>query len=222
MLAVRKLVTKSSSLVSKSTTPTPPRFCFLYSFGLVLFTYPPAVKIRVFSSSTIRSSIDRTFTPPLTTLVLLSSPYFSEISDSSFLIMESIFFGLAKMSLSSLINFWTSDNSSSIFCLSRPASFCRRISKMALACNSENLNSFIKLARAISTSLDFFMSFIISSIWSSATLRPINICSRASASRRSNSVLLLTTICLCFINSSKMLLRERVCGTPLTKATKFK
>src|SRR3989344_5636662 len=34
----KNLVTKSSSLVERSTTPTPPLFCFLYSDGLVRFT----------------------------------------------------------------------------------------------------------------------------------------------------------------------------------------
>jgi hypothetical protein len=35
---VRKVVTKSSSLVSRSITPTPPRFCLLNSSGLVRLT----------------------------------------------------------------------------------------------------------------------------------------------------------------------------------------
>ena len=133
MLAVRKLVTKSSSFVSRSTTPTPPRFWRLYSSGFVRLIYPPEVSTRAFSSSGTKSSIDKAFTPPLITLVRRSSPYFFLISSSSFLTTFKILAAEANNSFISLIKACTSLSSSSTFFLSRPASFCSLISRMALA-----------------------------------------------------------------------------------------
>ena len=185
VLAVRKLVTKSSSLVSRSTTPTPPRFWRLYSPGLVRLMYPPLVKTSALSSSGTRSSTERTLTPPLITLVRRSSPYFVLISASSFLTTFKILAGEAKSSFISFINVCTSFNSSSTFCLSRPASFWSFISRMALAWSSESLNSFIKPARASSTVFDARISLITLSILSSALTKPSKICSLSSARARS-------------------------------------
>src|SRR3989338_4823328 len=87
---------------------------------------------------------------------------------------------------------------------------------------SENLNVCIRDVRASSTSFDFLMSLIISSMWSSAFLRPSKICSRSVARARSKLVRRFITSLRCERNSERSALSESVCGTPWTSATVLK
>ena len=216
---VRSVFTTSSSFVLRSTTPTPPRFCVLYSPGFVRFTYPPCVSTNTLSSSGTKSSAESAFTPPFTIFVRRSSPNFSAIVASSSLTICIIFFLLLRIDSSSLMSACTSLSSSSIFLRSNPASFCSRISRIACACTSENLNSFINCACAVGTSFAARMSLMILSIWSSAFLRPSKMCSRSCALVRSYCVRRLTTSARCLMYSSRITFSDSVCGTPSTSAT---
>ncbi len=153
-----------------------------------------------------------------TTLVRRSSLYLFLISTNSSRTTAKILASLPSNSFRYLINACFSFNSSSIFCRSKPASFCKRISKIARACNSENLNSLIKFASAVFTSFDFLMSLIISSMWSNAFFKPSKMCSRASACFKSNLARRIIISRRCFKNSSKIALSESSLGTPSTSA----
>ena len=66
---------------------------------------------------------------------------------------------------------------------------------------------------ANAVSLDALISLIISSMWSSAFLRPSKICSRSFALFKSNSVRRFTTCLRCLMNSSSIVFSDRVCGS---------
>ena len=111
--------------------------------------------------------------------------------------------------------------SSTTFSTSSPVSFCNLISSIACDCVSDKLKPFIRPSLAWVGSLLPFIISIILSILSSAVFSPSNMCALDSASFKSNSVLLTTTLCL---NSTKWLnivFSGIIFGTPSTRASKI-
>ena len=92
----------------------------------------------VFSNG-IKSSMEISYSSnPM--LVLLSSPYLSEIIMISSLMTPSNFFSSAKIAFNSAIFSMSSLYSASNFSLSKPVSARRRISTIACACTSVSPN----------------------------------------------------------------------------------
>jgi len=108
--------------------------------------------------------------------------------------------------------------SSSIFCLSKPARRCNCISRIALACLSDILNSSINLVWMISVvRLDLIKS-IIASIWSRALFNPSKIWARSSALVNLNLVRRLITSSWWSRYKVIISFRFNVFGSLLTKA----
>ena len=154
--------------------------------------YPILVMVITTSSLGIRSSVEMSYSSnPMA--VLLSSPYFSEITRISFLITPSNNFLSARIALYSAIFFSSSAYSVSSFSLSRPVRALRRISTIAWDCASLKLKRLINSAFAICTVLDPRMILITSSMLSRAISRPSKMCARSSALFSSYLVRLVTT-----------------------------
>ncbi len=109
-------------------------------------------------------------------------------SSSSVRIKSSKTSSLARMRFSSAINCMISSYSASIFSRSRPVRRCKRISRIACDCFSDNAKRSINCSRAASAVRLPRMIWMTSSKWSSAIRRPASKCSRASAFSRSNCV----------------------------------
>ena len=93
------------------------------------------------------------------------------------------------------------------------------MSNIAFACAPENLNLFISFSFASSGLFDFLIKEIISSIDSRAFVRPSKMCARASASFKSNSVLLIIISLLKDKNSPRTSFSSITFGTPPTIAS---
>ena len=130
-------------------------------------------------------------------LVLLSSPYLSEMIRISFLITPSRSFLSARIAFNSPIFFISSAYSASSFSRSRPVRARRRMSTIACACTSVSSKRFISSSFAIWTVLEPRMIRITSSMWSSAINRPCKMWARSSALLSSYLVLLVTTSSWC-------------------------
>ena len=154
-------------------------------------------------------------------LVLLSSPYFSLISNNSFLITANIFSSLLKINLNSSIIFNNSANSFSIFSLSKPVKRLSFISNIALACASLRPNWAINPLLASSSPFDAFISLIIASIWSKAIFKPSNIWTLFSAASKSNWVLRIIISLWKSMYLEMISLRPRVLGTPWSNIKKI-
>ena len=96
------------------------------------------------SSTGIKSSSSISNVPWMISVRRLS-PYFSFISNNSFLMISKIRSSFARISFKSAIRINKLFNSSSIFSLSKPAKRCNCISLTALACLSDIPNSSINL-----------------------------------------------------------------------------
>ena len=131
--------------------------------------------VKIASSFGIRSSCLNSSMPVRKTLVLRSSPNFSFRAISSSFTTAKILTLLESSSVNCLMISNFSANSSSIFLRSMPASVCKRISKIALACFSESLNFFIKFPWASSLVGDLRMVSMTASMWSRAILSPSRI-----------------------------------------------
>ena len=140
------------------------------------------------SSTGIKSSSSISNVPWMISVRRLS-PYFSFISNNSFLMISKIRSSFARISFKSAIRINKLFNSSSIFSLSKPARRCNCISLTALACLSDIPNSSINLCWMISVVLLVRINWMISSIWSKAFFKPSKICALASALFNSNCVL---------------------------------
>ena len=130
--------------------------------------------------------------------VLLSSPYFSEITRISFLITPNRSFLSARIALNSSIFFISSAYSASIFSLSKPVNARRRISTIAWAWTSDRPNLLINSCFAIWTFWEPRIILITSSILSSAISNPSKMWALSWALFRSYFVLLVTTSSWCF------------------------
>ena len=75
---------------------------------------------------------------------------------------------------------------------------------------------------ADSVSFDFFIIFIISSIFSTAVANPINICALSSAFFKSNLILLITVFSLNFKNSEINSFKFKILGLLFTIANVLK
>ena len=98
------------------------------------------------------------------------------------------FAGLFRMSVSSSMSAFFSFSSSSIFFRSSAASVCKRISRIAVAWRSRQLEQLHQAPCASSLSFDFLIVAITRSIASSAIESPSRICARSCAFLRSNCV----------------------------------
>ena len=132
------------------------------------------------SVSGIMSSI--LTSPPANSMsVRRSSPYLSFISMSSSLMISMRLALSDKILFKYSIVFMSSSYSALILSLSRPVSFCRRMSRMAFACISLSLNSDIKPLRASSGVAEPRMSLITASRLSIAISKPSRTCALFSA-----------------------------------------
>ena len=172
--------------------PLPPRFWLLKVSLLIRLIYPSFVMVMTTSSFGIRSSMEMSYSSnPME--VLLSSPYFSEMTRISFRITPRRSFLSARIALYSAIFFMSSSYSASSFSLSSPVRALKRMSTIACACASLRLNSFMRDSFAICTVLEPRMIVITRSILSRAISKPSKIWARSSALFRSYLVLLVTT-----------------------------
>ena len=163
----------------------------------ILLMYPIFVMVITTFSLGIRSSMEiSNSSNPMD--VLLSSPYFSEMTRISFLITPRSSFLSARIAFNSPIFFISSSYSASSFSRSRPVSARRRISTIALACTSVRSNLAINSSFAVWTFLDPRIIRITSSMLSSAISNPCKIWARSSALFSSYCVLLVTTSSWCF------------------------
>ena len=130
--------------------------------------------VTTISSLAIRSSI--LISPASSSIdVLRSSPYLSLTSISSSLMICILLGSSAKISFKSAIVAINSAYSALTLSISRPVSFWSLISKIAFACISDSLNSFIKPFLASSPFLDARISFITASRLSRAIINPSKI-----------------------------------------------
>ena len=146
------------------------------------------------SSSTIRSSTSNDPTAAVIS-VLRSLPCFSETANSSSLRIPIRRSSDPKIPRRSSISSRTSVSSISSFSISRPVRRDRRISSMALACNSESSNRSRSSVAAIFESFEPRMTLMTSSMLSTAILSPSRWCSRERARWRSNSLRRTMTSC---------------------------
>ena len=114
------------------------------------------------------------------------SPYFSLTSSSSVLTTPISFFSLASRLLRYSMRLMSSRYSSSILSRSRPVSWYRRMSRMALAWSSDSLNLAINFFFASSRSSASLMILTTASMLSSAMRKPSRMWARSSAFCSSN------------------------------------
>ena len=139
---------KSSSIVCIPLIPLPPRFCDLKLSTVIRLIYPRFVMAMIVLSLGIRSSMEISYSSKPITL-LLSSPYFAEISLISVLITPRRSFSSARIAFNSAILASSSLCSFSIFSLSRPVRVRSLISTIAWDCTSVRPNRSINLCFAI-------------------------------------------------------------------------
>ena len=211
---------KSWSRVLAALAPTPPRFCFLYSVNAVRLMYPAWEIVMTTSESGIISSM-LTSPPEYSISVLRSSPNLSLTSSSSSLMIDIRNALSFKMLFKYSIVFINSSYSALILSRSRPVSFWRRMSKIALAWISLSLNSVINPVFASSGVDEARMSLMTASRLSMAMSKPSRTWARFSACFSSYSVRRTTTSCLWSTKWRIMSLRFNNSGRPLTSAMLF-
>ena len=160
----------------------------------------------------------RKFPPAYSITDRRSSPYFCFTSSNSSLMMAILRSFFSRISFKSAIVVTRASYSDRSLSCSKPVSWRKRISTIALACNSLSLKVSISFCRASSALSEARISRITSSILSDAIMRPSSMWARSSAFFSSNWVLRTTTSWRCSTKWWIICFRFSNSGLPLTSA----